>query len=884
MRSREDPDALIEPPGPMVVRCRTHVPRLGDFTVVRPRLHARLEAGMLHPLTLVTGPAGSGKTTLVGSWVSAPRLGPRVAWLTVDDEHNEPGVFWRYVLAALRGRGVELGDIAHPLFPATVERSFLEDVAATLGDASAPVALVLDQLDQVRDDHVLRQLDFVLDAAQPGLKLVVTSRHDPGVLTHRRRLRGEMTAIQAADLAFSSTETAELLERHGLALPDEVTAAIQESTQGWAAGLRLCALALREHGESAGPTGGPWAERRLAGYLVDEVLDGMPGDSREMLTRMCLVDRVEPGLARTLTDRPDADQVLWELAGNDLFVTTGPGHQTWYRIHPLLLEVLRHELRSRGADVVSDQHARAAHWYDASGDCARAAVHYAAAGLWTAACSSVVRNLGVVDLLEGRAAAELTEVLGRVPEHVDSLEVRVVLAASDVGAHRIDRALERLATLEGADLTGPGLCALQASVALTRLVLASAVYDTTAVTEAWEALEPALSRLAASPARARARALGLSSLSGTLLWGGDHQTFEKVFGAAIEAAAADGCEFARLSVLGQQALAAYRRGALRDAARHGEEALRLGREYGLPARNRTGASHLTMAAVALEWNDRLGSLSHLDHAQLTAQADDDAALGAAVKMLRAFHHALDGRRALALATIADVRTGAASRVLPSWMAGRVVVAEAVVRLQCGDVNGARLVLDGAPSANVDWRTVRAAVAYAAGDPSAALTLLGPILSGALPTQNGGEVSALLLAARIHLDEADAPAARRALSEALRTGRAEGRRRPFIEARGWLRTILTEDPELARASRWLGTGVIPGQRAPDDAVPVLVEPLTAREKAVLAAMAEVMPVADIAADLHISVNTVKTHQKSLYRKLSVARAHDAVRRGRELELI
>ena len=144
--------------------------------------------------------------------------------------------------------------------------------------------------------------------------------------------------------------------------------------------------------------------------------------------------------------------------------------------------------------------------------------------------------------------------------------------------------------------------------------------------------------------------------------------------------------------------------------------------------------------------------------------------------------------------------------------------------------------------------------------------------------------ALLLTARIRLDASDAPAARRALVEALRIARPERRRRPFVEARDWLRPLLADDPELARASSWMGTGLVPRPRRGGDAAPVLVEPLTSRETAVLELMSQVMTVADIAADLHISVNTVKTHQKSVYRKLSVARAHDAVRRGRELELI
>ena len=870
---------------PSVVRFRTQVPTPRDFAVPRPRLLTLVDDGLQYPLTVIAGPAGTGKTSLAESWVSAHRERVHIAWLTLDSEHNQAGVFWRYVLEALRGHGVDLAHVGSPLLPDNVERSFLEDVAAVLGDAPHPVVLVLDQLERITDERVLRQLDFVLHAAQPGVRVIATTRREPRALTHRRRLSGEMAVIQAADLAFTHEETAQLLERHGLDPPDDAVTALQETTEGWAAGLRLCALAMREHGDRAGPTGGPWAERRLAGYLVDEVLDAMPGNTREQLLRMCVVDRVEPGLAQALAERPDAERVLLELAGEDLFVTTGTVPERWYRIHPLLLGVLREELGARGTDAVTDQHARAARWYDAHGDVTRSAVHYVAAGSWRECCASVVRNLGVVELIENRAPRDLEEALAQVPQDLDAPQVRVVQVATDLGAHRLDRAAERLNGLEPPDASTPSGRAVRASVALSRLVLAGGICDTRAAVDAWEALEPTLNGLGPWRARVQARALALASLSSALLWSGaDRAMFARILGAAAEAAEVEGCEFARISVRGQQALAAYRRGALGEAARLGEEALRLGREHGLPASHRTGAGHLAMSAVALEWNDRLGSQRHIEHADLTAQAQNDPMLGAAVKLMRAYHHALDGRRTLAMATIADVRASALSGALPSWIVERLVVADAMVRLRCGDVEGAVSVLDATPSPAGDWLFARATAAYADGDVARALSLLTPITSGDLPPEEGGDVYALLLVTRIRLDGGDLPAARRAVGDALRAARPEGRRRPFVESRGWLQHLLADDPELTRASSWIGTGLVPGARGPGDVAPALVEPLTSRETTVLRLMAQVMTVADIAADLHVSVNTVKTHQKGVYRKLSVARAHDAVRRGRDLELI
>ncbi|WP_406830796.1 LuxR C-terminal-related transcriptional regulator [Pedococcus sp. KACC 23699] len=882
--TREERLAVRVPQDSFFELLRPRVPAPREFLVPRPRLVSQVEGGAQGPLTLVTGPAGTGKTALVEAWAAQRQQDGPVGWLTLGDEHNQAGLFWGSVLESLRPEGVASAARGDLLLPDVVDHSFLVDLAASVGDSARPVVLVLDQLDRVTDERVLLQLDQVLDAAQPALRLVVTSRRDPRALSRRRRLRGAMTTIQATDLAFTLDETVELLRRHGLDVPDAAVTTLQETTQGWAAGLRLCALAMREHGEQAGPTGGPWAQRRLAGYLVDEVLDSLPGDTRELMLRLCVVDVLEPSLARSLSGRRDADQVLAELAGEDLFVTTGTEPGRWYRIHPLLLEVLRKELRARGEDVVTYQHARAARWFDAHSDPVRAAVHYVAAGSWEESCASVVRHLGVVQLLEHRAPRDLEGVLAHVPQGAKTPEVRVVQAATELGAHRPDRAAESLAELDSMNLEAPSHSALRASLSLSRLVMASDLCDGSGAVDAWRELEPTLGTVGPPRVRAQARALALSALSSALLWGGDYQAFVQILGAVAEAAEAEGCEYARISVLGQQALAAYRRGALRDSARLGEEALRLGREHGLKVRHRTGVAHLAMSAVALEWNDRVGSRRHLEHADLAAQVENEPVLGAAVKLALAYHHALDGRRALAMSAVADVRATAGSRALPSWIAERVEVVDALVRLQCGDAEGAVAVLDAAPSATGDWLHARASAAYSSGDAAGALALLAPVVDrDRLPTEHG-DVEAMLLVARIRLDHGDVPAARRALVDALRVARPEGRRRPFVAARDWLQPLLTQDAEVARASSWIGRGLTSRHRTAEDAVPVLVEPLTSREKSVLALMAQVMTVAEIAEDLHISVNTVKTHQRSLYRKLSVARAHDAVRRGRALELI
>jgi LuxR family maltose regulon positive regulatory protein len=218
----------------------------------------------------------------------------------------------------------------------------------------------------------------------------------------------------------------------------------------------------------------------------------------------------------------------------------------------------------------------------------------------------------------------------------------------------------------------------------------------------------------------------------------------------------------------------------------------------------------------------------------------------------------------------------------------VVITEAAVELRCGAPLQALRVLDRATVRSTEWQLGAAAASWAAGDPATARRLIDPILTGADPVIESALIDAGVLSCRLHLDAGDPPAARRDLLQALTLARPQGRRRPFVEARAWLGPFIRQSADLVVATAWLGPAMNAGQLAGSadhsDVAPALVEPLTDRERTVLARMALAMSVADIAADLHVSMNSLKTHQKSLYRKLSVRRANDAVRRGRQLQLI
>ncbi|MGS0684870.1 response regulator transcription factor [Nakamurella sp. GG22] len=308
----------------------------------------------------------------------------------------------------------------------------------------------------------------------------------------------------------------------------------------------------------------------------------------------------------------------------------------------------------------------------------------------------------------------------------------------------------------------------------------------------------------------------------------------------------------------------------------------------MPARHHSGLGHLAMAMAALEWNDRAAFDRHLDNASETIDAATDPVVRAPVTMMLAFRQGLDGHRAAALQVLADLPRMVAGAALPAWLSARAALTEAAVELRCGQPAQALRVLERATVRGTEWRLGTAAASWAAGDPATARRLIDPILKGPDLVIESGLVDAGVLSCRLHLDAGDRPTARRDLLQALAIARPQGRRRPFVEARSWLGPLIRESPDLVAAAAWLGPGMqaVPRSGSMDhsDVAAALVEPLTERERTVLARMALAMSVADIAADLTLSVNTVKTHQKSLYRKLSVQRANDAVRRGRQLQIV
>ncbi|WP_345043578.1 LuxR C-terminal-related transcriptional regulator [Streptomyces sannanensis] len=856
--------------------------------VSRKRLLERLTDSTTGPLTLITGPAGAGKTALTASWANeGPAPGP-VVWLNVRDDDNAPGVFWSYVLGAFRFHRVPLPDgIGSPVLADDVDRSLLVRLSSAVAQLHRPVVLVLDGLERVTARDVASGLDFVLGHSGPQLRLVLISRVDPLLPLHRYRAEDRISEIRGAELAFTSHEAAKLLRRHGLSLSEESVGALTGRTEGWAAGLRLCALAMQRADDpdrfARSFTG---SQHVVTDYLLAEVLDALPPATQNLLLRTSILERIHPQLANVLTGRDDAEWILAHLARANAFVEV-TGDPPWCRCHPLFSSVLRAHLRSRLPGLEPRLHRLAARWLADNGRLTEGLEHATATGDWAYAATLLIDHLAVGRLLTGPDTHRLERLFSGMPTTFPGAAPALVAAACALARHnapagwaQLDRAQAHLGgaaaapslgtrlahtlllLLAGGEEHGSTACATAESLAhRTRDLMA-------------EVAQPCLEQHPEIEALRRYGRTGALFEAGRL--GEAHDALEH----ALAACTTEVTRTVRYECLGRLALIESVRGELRRAQAHAREGLEAAEEYGIPHHRRTGVCHLALAAVAFDRSDLQSARHHLDLAADVSGMAHDPVCAAETAVLRARLELAYGNIQAALAVV-DTAGGAHAE----QSALRLAETRSAIHLARGDpaaAIGALRDTGGMPAYAVSL----AAAHLAAGDTERAARLL----AGLGQFDRAGvtdHVRILLLRAQAAVLDKDFATAEGLLARALDAARPEQFRRPFTEAGPWLRHLLARRPDLGVTHSWLTERLAdagtPGS-AGDDSLSVPAEALSPRERDVLRCAAHMMSTEEIAAELYVSVNTVKTHLKSIYRKLSVSRRSEAVRRARERKLL
>ena len=341
---------------------------------------------MARKVTIISAPAGSGKTSLLRAWADRPGQPHRLAVMQVQRDQRDAQQFWLALLSAVRQACAPPGRAEPPAAtPDFNGRAMVDRVLSELAGQRGRLILVIDDLHELNSPDALAQLTRLLTNLPGDVHAVLATRRDLRLRLHQLRLAGELAEIRAADLRFTERETRELLDASGIALSEAGAALLHQRTEGWAAGLRLAAISLAGHpdperfvAEFSG------SDRTVAEYLIAEMLERQPDDVKDLLLRTSLLDRVNGELADLLTGRPGSERILLELEDANAFVVSLDPERTWFRYHHLFADLLRLELRRTRPEEVPALHRRAAEWFIQHGQVVDAIRHTQAAGDWPA--------------------------------------------------------------------------------------------------------------------------------------------------------------------------------------------------------------------------------------------------------------------------------------------------------------------------------------------------------------------------------------------------------------------------------------------------------------------------------------------------------------------
>lgn len=893
----------------ILLETKLHAPRRREGALSRTRLDRRFAEARTSPVVLVSAPAGFGKTTLLAHHIAASeKSGTQSAWLSLDQRDSDPSLFWAYVISALRKVDPGVGAVARRLLQSSP--TVLEDVVGALvNDLAArdEMILVLDDYHVIGSPEVHESMRFLIEHHPPALHLVVATRADPPWPLAALRARGDLLEIRAADLRFTTDEaTAYLNTTAGLELTADDIETLESRTEGWIAALQLAAISLRDRADrSAFIAEFAGDDRFVVDYLTDEVLDRQPADVRAFLLETSILHEFSAELCAAVTGRGDAPAILDALERSNLFLVALDDRRHWFRYHHLFADVLRARLTELRSDDLAELHRRASTWFHEHDDHAEAIGH-SLAGRDVARAAQLI-ELAAPTLRRARQERTLRRWLEALPD--DLVADRPVLAMCLVGARMAAgdttgvEALLRAVESTLASATPPvvfdehefaGLPA-QARVYRAALDLLSGDIDGTVAhaTAALDLIGPDdhLRRGSASAL------LGLAHWTTGNLEAATHLYTDAV-GALITAehvSDALGCSLALADIQ-------IARGRLTGAAGTLESGLRLTTEH--PGLRGAADMHLGLSEVLIERNELDAAMRHLE---TSAAIGDSGGLAQhayrwKVTMARLRRARGDIPGALALIDEAEplydtdysppIRPVPAIRARVQLAAGELDAAIAwSTALGLGVTDELRYVREYEHLTFARILLARHAAVHDGAPLDEVIAFLDRLLAAA---EHGGRVGSaieiLVLHAAAHHACGDAVAAGAALEEALGRAAPEGYIRVFLHAGpgviALLRSLRVDgslSPHTARVVAALPpTG--PASSRPASASPgVLADELSPRELEVLRLLRTELTGPEIAAELVVSLNTVRTHTKHIFTKFGVTNRRAAVRRAEELGL-
>jgi LuxR family maltose regulon positive regulatory protein len=864
--------------------------------VPRPALFDRLSAGYAAGVTLISAPAGSGKTVLLRSWIEAAGLGERTAWVSVERDERDEQRVWLVVVEAMRtAAGMEgpIDDLGPaPGFDAEAVVERIIDGARELDE---PLLLVIDDLHHLLEPRALAPLELLLDRRPPQLRVILSTRHDPPLGLHRLRLAGELIELRATDLRFGLDETKELLSGAGIALSDEAVGSLQARTEGWAAGLRLAALSLagrpdpeRFVAEFSG------SERTVADYLFAEVLQREPEPVRRLLLRTSILERVNGSIADRLVGTEGSERILLELEDDGAFVYSIDRERSWFRYHNLLADLLRLELRRTEPAAVPGLHRVAAEWYVEHGFPIEAIRHAQAAGDWRYA-GDLVGQFGFSISLDG-SFATMRALLEPFPkEAFANAELAAFLAYGEVIRPSLDTAASYIALAErhAPEVPQERRPLFEAMLATARLTLARWRGDYSAARrEVPPLLEPsAPETMSQIGAENDVRAVALLTLGIVETWAGAGDDGERHLREAAELAQRIGRPYVEQGCLSHLAVAVARRSisSARDLAM---QALDILERYGWQSEPVAPMVLATMGGFDVLQGRFAEAQPWLDRAEQALRPNPEPAKELLVRYARGIQRLGQGRIAEASALFAETQRLQSFLVDPDPLAisARGLMVQTLAR--AGDVPGARAALATASDREREFgetQVALGAVLLAERDARGAIGAVAPLLEGTPPTviHDFAVINALVIDALARDLVGESKAAEDDVERALDLAEQEAFIFPFLVTPA--RDLLERHPRHRTAHAALltdildvlGGSALPARRAEDAE---LTEELTESEIRVLRYLPSNLSAPEIAAEIFLSTSTVKTHMRHIYEKLGAHKRTEAVDRARELGLL